>query len=348
MTIPSLIRLIRPDDWHLHLRDGAAMADVVRHSARQFGRAVIMPNLRPPVTRVKEALAYRQRILANCLPDSDFNPLMTLYMTDQTSIEEIREAAENPHLLGLKLYPAGATTNSDAGVTALEDRYPLFEEMERLGVPLLVHGEVTHPEVDVFDREKVFIEQYLAPMSERFPGLRIVLEHITTADGAEFVEHARDGIAATITAHHLLVSRNAMLAGGIRPHLYCLPILKREHHRKALLRVATSKNPRFFLGTDSAPHSLSQKQSSCGCAGCYTALTAIELYATAFEQAGALDALESFASLHGPLFYGLPPNPSQISLERKNQTIPAELPFGAETVIPFMANSTINWTLVAS
>ena len=350
MTLKSTetISLIQPDDWHLHVRDGDAMRDVVGHTARQFGRAVIMPNLRPPVTRVEEALAYRQRILTHVPSGSGFNPLMTLYMTDQTSIEDIQEVAENPHMLGLKLYPAGATTNSDAGVTVLEGRYALFEVMERLDVPLLLHGEVTNAEVDVFDREKVFIDQQLAPLAERFPALRIVLEHVTTEEGTHFVEQAREGIAATITAHHLLVSRNAMLAGGIRPHLYCLPILKRENHRKALLRAATSKNPRFFLGTDSAPHPVSQKESACGCAGCYTALTAIELYATAFDQAGALDALESFASRHGPKFYGLPLNENRITLERTDQRVPSEVPFGKESVIPFMANRQIDWTLTSN
>ena len=339
------ITLIQPDDWHLHLRDGDAMRDVLADSARQFGRAIIMPNLRPPVTTVADALAYQQRIRAALPVDSPFEPLMTLYLTDRTSPEEVARAAESADVHAFKLYPAGATTNSDAGVNELEALYPVLAAMERHDVPLLIHGEVTDAEVDIFDREAVFIDRHLAPLVERFPGLRVVLEHITTREGADFVRDSRAGVAATITAHHLLHNRNALLAGGIRPHFYCLPILKREPHRQALLSAATSSNPKFFLGTDSAPHARQQKESACGCAGCYSALTAMALYATAFEASNALPALEGFASFHGADFYRLPRNMNTIRLVRRPWRVPESLPFGEDELIPWLAGETLHWSL---
>jgi dihydroorotase len=339
------ITLTQPDDWHLHLRDGEAMRDVLPDSARQFGRAIIMPNLKPPVTTVADALAYRGRILAALPEASRFEPLMTLYLTDRTTVDEVARAAESDHVYAFKLYPAGATTNSDAGVNELEALYPVLAAMERHDVPLLVHGEVTDADVDIFDREAVFINRHLAPLVERFPALRVVLEHITTREGAEFVRDSREGVAATITAHHLLHNRNAMLAGGIRPHFYCLPILKREPHRQALLTAATSGNPKFFLGTDSAPHARQQKESACGCAGCYTAPTAMALYATAFEAASALPTLEGFASFHGADFYGLPRNTHTIRLIRKPWQVPESLPFGEDELIPWLAGDTLSWSL---
>ena len=337
------ITLTQPDDWHLHLRDGDALRDVVEASARQFARAIVMPNLRPPVTTVDHALAYRQRILAALPEGSLFEPLMTLYLTDTTSVEEVRRVSESTDVHGFKLYPAGATTNSDAGVNQLEALYPLFETMERHDVPLLVHGEVTDADIDIFDREKVFIDRHLVPLVQQFPALRVVLEHITTREGAHFVRDSRQGVAATITAHHLLYNRNAMLAGGIRPHFYCLPILKREPHRQALLEAATSGNPKFFLGTDSAPHARQAKESACGCAGCYTAHAALELYATAFDSVNALEKLEGFASFYGADFYRLPRNARQIRLEKSTWTLPEQLSLGDDVLIPFMAGETVSW-----
>ena len=339
------ITLIQPDDWHLHLRDGDAMRDVLADSARQFGRAIIMPNLRPPVTTVADALAYQERIRSALPVGSTFEPLMTLYLTDRTSPEEVARAAESADVHAFKLYPAGATTNSDAGVNELEALYPVLAAMERHDVPLLVHGEVTDAEVDIFDREAVFIDRHLASIIERFPALRVVLEHITTREGADFVRDSRAGVAATITAHHLLHNRNALLAGGIRPHFYCLPVLKREPHRQALLAAATSGNPKFFLGTDSAPHARQQKESACGCAGCYTAPAAMALYATAFEAANALPALEGFASCHGADFYRLPRNTNTIRLIRQPWQVPESLPFGEDELIPWLAGETLHWSL---
>ena len=339
------ITLIQPDDWHLHLRDGDAMRDVLADSARQFGRAIIMPNLRPPVTTVADALAYQERIRSSLPVGSTFEPLMTLYLTDRTSTEEVARAAESADVHAFKLYPAGATTNSDAGVNEMETLYPVLAAMERHDVPLLVHGEVTDAEVDIFDREAVFIDRHLTPIVERFPALRVVLEHITTREGADFVRDSRSGVAATITAHHLLHNRNALLAGGIRPHFYCLPVLKREPHRQALLAAATSGNTKFFLGTDSAPHARQQKESACGCAGCYTAPAAMALYATAFEAANALPALEGFASCHGADFYRLPRNTNTIRLIRQPWQVPESLPFGEDELIPWLAGETLHWSL---
>ncbi|MDD2769394.1 MAG: dihydroorotase [Methylococcus sp.] len=340
------ITLATPDDWHLHLRDGAAMADVAGHSARQFGRAVIMPNLKPPVTTVAFALEYRSRILAALPADTSFEPLMALYLTDTTTPESILQAAETPEIIGFKLYPAGATTHSEAGVTGIEKIYSLLETLERFDVPLLVHGEVTDTEVDIFDREARFIETSLEPMVRCFPGLRVVLEHVTTKEGVQFAQSCSPRVGATLTAHHLLYNRNALLAGGIRPHHYCLPVLKRESHRLALVAAATSGDSHFFLGTDSAPHPRSLKESACGCAGCYTAYSAVELYAEAFEQAGALHMLERFASHNGADFYGLPRNDGTITLSRAAWEIPTMLPFGTEYLVPAKAGETLNWRIV--
>ena len=340
------ITLTRPDDWHLHLRDGAALKAVLPHSARQFARAIIMPNLKPPVTTVDAAAAYRQRILAALQSGSGFLPLMTLYLTDNTSADEIRKAADSGFVHAVKLYPAGATTNSDAGVTDLAKCDAALAEMEKIGMPLLMHGEVTDPAIDLFDREKVFIERVLQPLLRRRPGLRVVFEHITTQEAAEFVEAAEDNVAATITAHHLLYNRNAIFLGGVRPHYYCLPVLKRERHRAALVKAATSGSRKFFLGTDSAPHARHTKEAACGCAGCYTALAAIALYAEAFEAAGALDRLEAFASFNGPDFYRLPRNTERITLERAEWQMPAELAYGGEeTLVPLRAGEAVHWRL---
>lgn len=339
----SRITLTQPDDWHLHLRDGAGMADVVTHSARVFGRAIIMPNLRPAITTTNEARAYRTRILDALPRDASFVPLMTLYLTDNTKEAEIRSAVESGIVFAVKLYPAGATTNSDAGVTDLERVQPAIAVMAELGLPLLVHGEVTNSEVDLFDREAVFLDTVLAPLVETQPNLKIVVEHVTTEDAVSFVESAREGVAATITPHHLLMNRNAIFEGGIRTHHYCLPVLKRERHRLALVRAATSGNPRFFLGTDSAPHSVENKEARCGCAGIYSAHAALELYAEAFEKADALDRLEAFASFHGADFYGLPRNSRTISLVRKPWQVPASFVFGESSVIPLRANNEIAW-----
>lgn len=339
------ITLTRPDDWHLHLRDGAALATTVPHTARSFARAIIMPNLKPPVTTTAMAMAYRARILAALPAGQSFEPLMTLYLTDITPAQEIMRAKQSGHVAAVKLYPAGATTHSDAGVTALEKTWPALEAMQEHGLPLLIHGEVTDTNIDIFDRERVFIERHLIPLTQRFPGLRIVFEHITTKEATDFVRTAPPNVAATITAHHLLLNRNAMLAGGIRPHYYCLPVLKRETHRLALVAAATSGNPKFFLGTDSAPHTRPTKETSCGCAGMYTAHAAIELYAEAFEQAGALDKLEGFASFYGADFYRLPRNSARITLRKNAWRVPATYTLHDDVLVPFRANENIAWTL---
>jgi dihydroorotase len=337
--------LRRPDDWHLHLRDGAAMAAVVADSARRFARAIVMPNLKPPVTTTQQALHYRERILG-ALPDgAAFEPLMTLYLTDDTPPEEIARAKLSGRVFGVKLYPAGATTHSDEGVTRLSRCFHALDKMQQMGLPLLVHGESTDPAIDVFDREKAFLEEVLSPLLERFPELKVVLEHITTRDAAQFVEVTGPNVAATITAHHLLMNRNALFMGGIRPHHYCLPVLKREEHREALVEAATSGNPKFFLGTDSAPHPQKAKEADCGCAGIYTAHAAIELYAIAFEEAGALDRLEGFASEFGARFYGLPANRDTITLARQDWKVPETLRFGAEQLVPLRAGEVLPWKL---
>lgn len=346
---PQTHTIIRPDDWHLHLRDGATLASVVADTARQFARAIVMPNLRPPVTTTEQALEYRERILdaaADAGQADTFTPLMTLYLTDNTSADEIRMAHGTGVVHAVKLYPAGATTNSDAGVTDLLGRCTeALEALQETGMPLLVHGEVTDPAVDLFDREAVFIDRVMIPLRKAFPELKVVFEHLTTRQGVDYVRGAEGPIAATITAHHLLYNRNALFQGGLRPHWYCLPVLKREEHRVALVEAATSGSARFFLGTDSAPHARGLKEHACGCAGCYTALHAMELYATAFEQAGRLDTLEAFASLNGPAFYGLPVNSGTLTLERAPYVIPETLPMGADTVVPLAAGETLEWRL---
>jgi len=339
------LTLTRPDDWHLHLRDGPAMASVLADTARCFGRAIVMPNLKPPVRTTQEALHYRDRILGALPDDTSFEPLMTLYLTDDTPPEEIARAKLSGRVAGVKLYPAGATTHSDAGVTRLSRCFHTLEKMEELGMPLLVHGESTDPAIDVFDREKAFIEEVLGPTVERFSNLKIVLEHITTRDAVQYVEVTGPSVAATITAHHLLMNRNALFMGGLRPHYYCLPVLKREEHREALVEAATSGNPKFFLGTDSAPHARTAKEGACGCAGIYTAHAAIELYAIAFEEAGALDKLEGFASHFGARFYGLPVNEDKIALLRQEWRVPEVLPFGDEELVPLRAGETLPWKL---
>lgn len=342
------LTITRPDDWHIHLRDGSALDNTVADAARQFSRAIIMPNLLPPVRDVAQADSYRQRILAASPQGSSFTPLMTLYLTDQTSADCIRQAHSSGFVYAAKLYPAGATTNSDSGVTSLEKIYPALEAMSEIGMPLLVHGEVTHDQVDIFDREQKFIDQQLSALVERFPQLKIVMEHITTADAVEFVQSCGAQVGATITPHHLLFNRNHMLVGGIKPHFYCLPILKRNSHQQALLAAATSANPKFFLGTDSAPHAKNTKENACGCAGCYSAFAAIELYAQAFEQQNALDKLEGFASHFGADFYGLPRNTEKVTLVREPWQIPAELAFGEQSLVPLCAGETINWRLVGA
>jgi dihydroorotase len=344
----SSITITRPDDWHLHLRDEEQLRAVLPHTVRQFARAIIMPNLKPPVVTTDRALAYRARILA-ALPaslQSGFEPLMTLYLTDNTPPSEIIRAKQSGVIHGVKLYPAGATTNSDAGVTDITLCYATLEAMEQSNLPLLVHGEVTDPDVDVFDKEKVFIDRILAPLTQRFPNLRIVFEHVTTRDAVAFVKESSRHIAATITAHHLLLNRNAIFQGGIRPHHFCLPVLKREIHRQALLEAATSGDPKFFLGTDSAPHSQASKENACGCAGIFTAHAAIELYAAAFEQAGALDKLEAFASFHGADFYQLPRNKDSITLNKESWVIPEQLEFAGEKLIPLFAGESLAWKMV--
>ncbi|WP_119290434.1 dihydroorotase [Azohydromonas sediminis] len=342
----ATLTLTRPDDWHLHLRDGAAMAAVVPHTARQFARAIVMPNLRPPVATAAAAQAYRERIVAAVPPGLDFTPLMTLYLTDNLPPDEIRRA-KAAGVVAVKLYPAGATTNSDAGVTDVRRTYATLEAMQREGLLLLMHGEVTDAEIDVFDREAVFIERVLQPLRRDFPGLKIVFEHITTKEAAQYVRDADANTAATITAHHLLYNRNAIFAGGLRPHYYCLPVLKREEHRRALVAAATSGNPKFFLGTDSAPHPAHLKEHASGCAGCYTALAALELYAEAFDAAGALDRLEGFASFHGADFYGLPRNRGTVTLRREPWTLPETVPFGDATLKPLRGGETLAWRLAA-
>ena len=341
------LTITRPDDWHLHLRDGAALSAVLPHSARQFARAIIMPNLRPPVTTVAAAAAYRQRILAALPAGLDFTPLMTLYLTDNTPVDEIRRAAESGFVKAVKLYPAGATTNSDAGVTDLIKCDAALGEMEKLGMPLLMHGEVTDPAIDLFDREQVFIDTVLQPLLARRPGLRVVFEHITTQQAAQFVAATGPNVAATITAHHLLYNRNAIFAGGLRPHYYCLPVLKRETHRQALVAAATSGSAKFFLGTDSAPHARGAKEASCGCAGCYTAHAALELYAEAFAAVGAIERLEAFASFNGADFYRLPRNSGKVTLAAQDWTAPQDLPYAdGATLVPLRAGETLRWKLV--
>lgn len=340
------LTLTRPDDWHLHLRDGAALTAVLPDTARQFGRAIVMPNLKPPVTTVADAEAYRARILAALPAGMTFEPLMTLYLTDRTTPDEIVRAKASGIVHGVKLYPLGATTNSDSGVSSLEHCLPVLEKMAEVGLPFLLHGEVTDPDIDIFDREAVFIERTLAPLIARLPELRVVLEHITTAQAAEFVASASANVAATLTAHHLLMNRNAMLVGGIRPHHYCLPVLKRETHRQALLKAATSGSAKFFLGTDSAPHARHTKEAACGCAGMYTAHAALELYAEAFDSVGALDKLEAFASFNGPDFYRLPRNSGTVTLRRESWTVPATLAYLDDApLVPLRAGETLGWKL---
>jgi len=341
---PSTLTLVRPYDWHLHLRDGAALTTTVAHAAAQFGRAIVMPNLRPPVTSAQQAVDYRERILAALPAGAAFEPLMTLYLTDRLAPEEI-ERARAVGVRALKLYPAGATTNSDAGVTDIRNTYPTLEAMQKAGMPLLVHGEVTDPATDLFDREALFIDQKLIPLRRDFPELKIVMEHVTTREGAHYVRDGGRFIGATITPHHLLFNRNALFIGGIRPHYYCLPVLKREVHRQALVEAATSGSDRFFLGTDSAPHAAQLKEHAVGCAGCYVAHAAIELYAEAFERAGALDRLEAFASLNGPAFYGMAPSAERITLRRDSWTVPDSYPFGDAQLKPLCAGETLNWRI---
>lgn len=348
MTFINTLEITQPDDWHLHLRDGEALESVVAHTAAQFGRAIVMPNLKPPVTTTEQALAYRERIVAalrKTLPGSHFEPLMTLYLTDNTAPDEIERAHQSSLVHALKLYPAGATTNSDAGVTDIRKCYPVLEAMQKLGMPLLIHGEVTDREIDIFDREAVFIDRVLQPLRKDLPELKIVFEHITTREAAQYVRDADKRVAATITAHHLLYNRTAIFTGGLRPHYYCLPVLKREVHREALVAAATSGNAKFFLGTDSAPHAKGLKEHGAACAGCYTALTAMELYAQAFDAVGALDRLEGFASFFGADFYGLPRNQGKIRLIRQSWTPPEELPFAATTIVPLGGGETLAWKL---
>jgi len=340
------LTIIRPDDWHIHFRDGAAMQSVLPDTARVFGRAIAMPNLKPPVTSVALAAEYRARLLAAVPPGVSFEPLMTLYLTDNTAPEEIVRARQSGFVHAVKYYPAGATTNSDSGVTDLTKAYPAIAAMEEVGLPLLLHGEVTEVEVDVFDREAVFIERHLTRLLHDFPKLKIVLEHITTRQAAEFIATAPANVAATLTVHHLLYNRNAMFQGGIRPHMFCLPILKRETHRQALVAAAISGNPKFFLGTDSAPHAVGAKESACGCAGVYSAHAAIELYAEAFEAAGALDKLEAFASFYGADFYGLPRHTDTITLRRESWTVPQQLRMADSSVIPLRGGEAIRWRMV--
>ncbi len=341
------LRLRRPDDWHLHLRDGELLAAVLPHTAMRFARAVVMPNLSPPVTTTAAALGYRERILAALPAGASFEPLMTLYLTDHTPAAEIRRAHDSGHIVGVKLYPAGATTHSDFGVTDLERCSDALAAIEETGMVLQVHGEVTDSEVDVFDRERVFIERVLQPVIERFARLKVVLEHVTTAEGVKFVRDARQGVAATITPQHMLLNRNALLAGGLRPHHYCLPLLKAERHRKVVLEAATSGDPRFFLGTDSAPHGRRGKESACGCAGIYSAPVGIEVYAEAFDAAGRLEQLEAFASEHGARFYGLPLNEGELLLERRAWRPPADYVAGDERLVPFRAGEVVQWALAA-
>lgn len=340
------ITLTQPDDWHLHVRNDDILRLVIAHTARQFGRAIIMPNLKPPVTTVAAAETYRDEILAALPRHSDFNPLMTLYLTDNTAAEEVRKVADSDHVHAFKLYPAGATTNSDSGVSNLDGIFPILEAMEKQDVPLLIHGEVTADQYDIFDREKIFLEQKLSRIVQRFPSLRIVVEHATTQEAVQFVESASDKVAATITPQHLMFNRNALLAGGIRPHHYCLPILKREHHRQALVKAAISGNPKFFLGTDSAPHLTHLKENACGCAGCYSAHAALELYAEVFEKENALDKLEGFASFHGADFYRLPRNTKTVTLQKQRWEVPNNYREGDTRITPLKAGESIGWKFV--
>ncbi|NOQ76529.1 MAG: dihydroorotase [Methylococcaceae bacterium] len=339
------LTLIRPDDWHLHVRNGEILKTVIAHTANQFARAIIMPNLNPPVLTVDQALDYREEILQALPNDSNFNPLMTLYLTSTLTQDEVKKAAKSAFIHAVKLYPAGATTNSDSGVSDLKGIYPILEIMQEVDLPLLIHGEVTQQDCDIFDREKVFVESSLNDIVKHFPNLRIVVEHVTTKEAVDFVLAASDKVAATITPQHLMFNRNAILAGGICPHHYCLPIIKREHHRQALVEAAISGNPKFFLGTDSAPHVTAAKESSCGCAGCYSAYAAIELYAEVFEQANALDKLEGFASFFGADFYQLPRNTQSITLQKQAWTVPESYQVGDTTITPLKANEVLNWKL---
>ena len=337
------ITLTQPDDWHLHLRDGIQMSSVLTATSRCFRRAIVMPNLKPAITTVNQALAYREQIVAALPANSNFNPLMTLYLTENLPVTEIGKLKDSEHVVAVKYYPAKATTNSEQGVVDVRNVWAIFEAMQNFEIPLLIHGEVTADSIDIFERERVFIEEILDPLMEHFPSLRIVLEHITTQDAVEYVANANDNLAATITAHHLLLNRNDIFKGGINPHHYCLPILKAERHRQALLKAATSGNPKFFLGTDSAPHAIAAKQSACGCAGIYSAPAALELYAEAFEQAEALEKLEAFASFYGADFYRLPRNTETVTLEKSTWQMPKVLDFGNEKVVPFRAGQTISW-----
>ena len=340
------LTITRPDDWHLHLRDGEALKTLVPDTAKRFARAIVMPNLRPPITSTQLAIEYRQRIL-DAVPDGvDFEPLMTLYLTDNTSAEEIAKAKESGFVQGVKLYPAGATTNSDSGVTNLDACTKALEAMQKFGVPLLIHAEVTDTNIDVFDRERVFIDRHLKTLLARYPSLKIVLEHITTKDAADFVAAAPTNCAATITPHHLLMNRNAMFTGGIRPHHYCLPVLKREEHRLALVKAAISGSAKFFLGTDSAPHAKSAKENACGCAGIYSAYAGIELYAEVFEAENSLDKLEAFASFYGPDFYGLPRNSTKMTLVKESWSVPESIPFLDESIVPMRAGQSISWKVL--
>lgn len=340
------ITIKQPDDWHLHLRDGDTLADVVPDTAYRFARAIIMPNLNPPITTTTQAMAYRQRILAAVPTGIEFNPLMTLYLTDNTTPDEIEKAKQSGHVYAVKYYPAGATTNSDSGVSSVDKTYAALEKLAELGMPLLVHGEVTDPGVDVFDRERVFIDDVLQPLIKKYPDLKIVFEHITTADAVSFVEDAANNIVATITPHHLLYNRNAMFTRGLRPHYFCLPILKREQHRQALVKAATSGVNKFFLGTDSAPHSRARKESDCGCAGIYSSHAAIEFYTEVFAQENALDKLEGFACINGPTFYNLPVNQNTITLVKETWEVPAEKNFAREKLVPMRAGENVAWKLV--
>jgi dihydroorotase len=340
------ITLTRPDDWHLHVRSGAMLKTVIAHTAAQFGRAIIMPNLKPPITTVNDAEQYHRAILASLPPDSDFQPLMTLYLTDNLTEAEIQKAAEHPDIHAVKLYPAGATTNSDAGVSQLSAIYPILELLEKYDLPLLIHGEVTDPECDIFDRERIFIDTGLKQITRTFTQLRIVLEHITTQEAVEFVTDASQNIAATITPQHLMFNRNAILAGGIKPHYYCLPVIKREKHRQALVKAAISGNAKFFLGTDSAPHLQHLKENTCGCAGCYSAHAAMPLYAAVFEQNQALDKLEGFASFYGADFYRLPRNTKTLTLQKTPWTVPEWYDVETDRLIPLKANEVLNWQIL--
>ena len=341
------LKLARPDDWHLHLRQGEVMRSVVGMTAKQMGRAIVMPNLSPPVRNAQEALRYRKEIVCSLPKGASFNPLMTLYLTDKTTKQNIIEAGNNEHVYAVKLYPAGATTNSESGVTNVLGVYPVIEQMQKEGVPLLVHGEVTHADIDVFDREKVFIETVLAPLLKNFPELKVVLEHITTKEAVDFVSGSSDNVAATITAHHLLANRNHMLVGGIKPHYYCLPVLKRKSpHQEALIAAATSGSAKFFLGTDSAPHDKHQKESACGCAGVFSAHAAIELYAEVFDRANKIEMLEGFASHHGPDFYGLKRNTESITLEKKSWIVPESYKLANSEIVPFFGGRSLSWRLL--